>query len=66
MAESTDTQVKRMARLIRDEADAQQERHIANNSGRLQDPHPNHPDFQRGYIDGLRTAADLLDDGGRG
>lgn len=61
MAEST-TPTKRLAETIRQEADAQQERHIAGNSGRLQDVHPAHPDFQRGFIEGLRSAADLLDE----
>jgi len=58
MSESLD----RLAEAIRDEADAQQARHIAANGGRHQDARPENPDYQRGIIDGLRSAADLLNE----
>lgn len=62
MAEST-TEVKRLAEVIRTEADAQQERLIADNNGRLPDVQPANPTYKRGFLEGLKTAADLLDDG---
>lgn len=57
------TEIKRFAQVIRNEADAQQEQLIAQNQGRLPDTQPTNSTYRRGFLEGLKTAADLLDDG---
>lgn len=62
MAEDTQATVKRLARAIRDEAGALERKQVAAR-GEVREARPGDIDYQRGVMDGHRSAADLLDDG---
>ena len=65
VTDHTTETLRRLARAVRSEADGIEAKHNKERGGVLRDARPDDPDYQRGCMDGLRQAADLLDDGAK-
>lgn len=63
MADQTEETLKRLARVIRSEADDIEKSSRASNSGEWREARVKDRDYQRGLADGYRKSAELLDDG---